>query len=80
MSMDSAVAPAGVMVSAAHAVVHRTIEDADPQARHGHKSSARGFDGCKGHVGIDPDSELITATAVTPGTTGTPRGGRPAGR
>jgi hypothetical protein len=36
----------------------------DPQARHGHKSTARGFDGCKGHVAIDPDSEVICAAEV----------------
>ena len=30
----------------------------------------RGFDGYKGHVAVDPDSEIITATAVTPGNAG----------
>ena len=39
-------------------------------ARHGHKTSARGFDGYKGHVAVDPDSELITATTVTAGNVG----------
>jgi len=38
------------------------ISTVDPQARHGRKSTAHGFDGYKGHVGIDPDSEIITAT------------------
>lgn len=33
-------------------------------------AAARGFDGYKGHVAIDPDSEVITATTVTPGNTG----------
>jgi hypothetical protein len=42
----------------------------DPQARHGHKTSHRGFDGYKGHIAVDPDVELITATAVTAGNTG----------
>jgi hypothetical protein len=42
----------------------RVISVVDPQARHGHKSNARGFDGYKGHVAIDPDSELITAAEV----------------
>jgi hypothetical protein len=42
----------------------------DPQARHGHKTSARGFDGYKGHIAIDPDSEVITAAGVTPGNSG----------
>jgi hypothetical protein len=45
----------------------RVISTVDPDARHGHKSSARGFDGYKGHISEDPDSEIITATAVTPG-------------
>jgi hypothetical protein len=45
----------------------RVISVVDPEARHGHKTAARSFDGYKGHVAIDPDSEIITATAVTPG-------------
>ena len=48
----------------------RVISTVDPQARHGHKTAARGFDGYKGHLGIDPDSEIITATTVTPGNAG----------
>ncbi len=43
----------------------RIISTVDPEARHGHKTAARGFDGYKGHVAIDPDSEIITSTAVT---------------
>lgn len=46
---------------------NRVISTVDPEARHGHKTAARGFDGYKGHVAIDPDSEVITATEVTPG-------------
>jgi hypothetical protein len=42
----------------------------DPEARHGHKTSARGFDGYKGHIAIDPDSEVIVASDVTPGNVG----------
>jgi Transposase DDE domain/Transposase domain (DUF772) len=45
----------------------RVISTVDPEARHGHKTEARGFDGYKGHVAIDPDSEIITATEVTAG-------------
>ncbi len=45
----------------------RVISTVDPEARHGHKSSAHGFDGYKGHLAVDPDSEIITATAVTAG-------------
>jgi hypothetical protein len=48
----------------------RVISTVDPEARHGHKTSHRGFDGYKAHVAVDPDSELITATAVTAGNTG----------
>lgn len=45
----------------------RVISTVDPEARHGHKTAARGFDGYKGHVAVDPNSEIITATEVTPG-------------
>jgi hypothetical protein len=48
----------------------RVISTVDPQARHGHKTNARGFDGYKGHLAVDPDSEIITATEVTPGNSG----------
>lgn len=48
----------------------RVISTVDPETRHGHKTAARGFDGYKGHVAIDPDSEIITATEVTAGNVG----------
>jgi hypothetical protein len=48
----------------------RVISVVDPDARHGHKSSARGFDGYKGHASVDPDSELVTATTATAGNVG----------
>lgn len=48
----------------------RIISTVDPEARHGHKTAARNFDGYKGHVAIDPDSEIVTATKVTPGNAG----------
>jgi hypothetical protein len=48
----------------------RVISTVDTQARHGHKTNHRGFDGYKGHAAVDPDSEIITAVAVTPGNTG----------
>jgi hypothetical protein len=48
----------------------RVISTVDPDARHGHKTSARGFDGYKGHIAEDPDSEIITNTTVTPGNAG----------
>ncbi|WP_429424244.1 transposase [Nocardia sp. GAS34] len=46
------------------------ISTVDPETRHGHKTSARGFDGYKAHIALDPDSEIITATTVTPGNAG----------
>ena len=49
---------------------NRVISTVDPEARHGHKTAARGFDGYKGHVSVDPDSELIVATQVTAANVG----------
>jgi hypothetical protein len=48
----------------------RVISTVDPEARHGHKTAARGFDGYKGHISVDPDSEIIVATEVTAGNVG----------
>jgi IS5 family transposase len=48
----------------------RIISTVDTEARHGHKTSSRGFDGYKGHAAVDPDSEIITDTTVTPGNAG----------
>jgi hypothetical protein len=48
----------------------RVISTVDPQARHGHKTAAHGFDGDKAHVAIDPDAEVITAAEVTAATSG----------
>ena len=39
----------------------------DPDARGGHKSSARGFDGYKGHGTVDLTGEIVTGAAVGPG-------------
>jgi len=44
----------------------RTISTVDPEARHGHKSRNRRFDGYKGHISVDPDSEIIEDVTVTP--------------
>ena len=60
----------GVLRIARRVAKDRVISTVDPEARHGHKTADRGFDGYKGHVAIDPDSEIITATAVTAGNTG----------
>jgi IS5 family transposase len=43
----------------------RVISTVDPEARHGHKTASRKFDGYKGHVAVDPDSEIITQTTVS---------------
>ena len=61
---------AGVFRIARRVAKDRVISTVDPEARHGHKTAARGFDGYKGHIGIDPDSEIITATVVGPGNAG----------
>lgn len=60
----------GVFTIARRVAPDRVISTVDPQARHGHKTSAHRFDGYKGHIAIDPDAEVITATAVTAGNTG----------
>ena len=60
----------GVFRIARRVARDRVISTVDPDTRHGHKTSARGFDGYKGHAAVDPDSEIITATVVTPGNAG----------
>ena len=60
----------GVLRIARKVAKDRVISTVDPEARHGHKTQARSFDGYKGHVAMDPDSEIITDTAVTPGNAG----------
>ncbi|MGH9029079.1 MAG: IS1182 family transposase [Acidimicrobiales bacterium] len=47
----------------------RVISTVDVEARHGHKSKNRHFDGYKAHLAIDPDSELITEVVATPANT-----------
>jgi hypothetical protein len=48
----------------------RVISTVDPEARHGHKTAAHGFDGYKAHVAVDPDSEVICAAEVSLAATG----------
>jgi len=60
----------GVFRIARRVAKDRVISTVDPQARHGHKTAARGFDGYKGHIRVDPDSEIITATVVGAGNGG----------
>jgi hypothetical protein len=47
----------------------RVISTVDPEARHGHKSKNRRFDGYKAHLSIDPDSEFIDEVVATPANT-----------
>jgi Transposase DDE domain/Transposase domain (DUF772) len=47
----------------------RVISTVDTQARHGHKSRNRTFDGYKAHLSVDPDDELIDEITVTAANT-----------
>jgi len=44
----------------------RVVSTVDPEMRHGRKSSAGRWDGSKKHLSVEPETELITAVAVTP--------------
>ncbi len=56
----------GVFRIARRVAPDRVISTVDTEARHGHKSHARKFDGFKTHLSVDPDSELIDEVVVTP--------------
>jgi hypothetical protein len=43
----------------------RVISPVEVEARHGHKSHERRFDGYKTYISVAPDSELIDEVAVT---------------
>lgn len=45
----------------------RVISVVDPESRHVHKSVRTYRDGYKAHVAVEPETGLITATALTPG-------------
>jgi hypothetical protein len=45
------------------------LSTVDTEARHGHKSRARTFDGYKAHLVVDLDDELITNVALTSANT-----------
>ena len=71
----------GVFRIARRVARDRLISTVDVEARHGHKSRARTFDGYKTHLNVDPDDELITNVAVTAANTaGSPGHRRAAGR
>jgi len=55
----------GVFRIARRVAPDRIISTVDVEARHGHKSHDRKFDGYKTHLSIDPDSELIDEVTVT---------------
>jgi hypothetical protein len=57
----------GRLVVAHKVAKDRLISMTDPQARHGHKSRKRSFDGFKVHVLGDVMSGLILSLTVTPG-------------
>jgi hypothetical protein len=59
----------GVFRIAKSVAPDRVISTVDTEARHGHKSHARKFDGFKTHLSVDPDSELIDEVVVTPANT-----------
>lgn len=44
----------------------RVVSTVDPQARHAHKTRSRRQDGYKAHVVVEPDTGIITDTALTP--------------
>jgi hypothetical protein len=48
----------------------RVISTVDPEARHGHKTASRRFDGYQGPMAVEAESEMITATEVTAGNVG----------
>jgi IS5 family transposase len=48
----------------------RVISVVDPDSRHMHKSVSTYRDGYKAHVAVEPDTGLITATALTPANAG----------
>jgi Transposase DDE domain/Transposase domain (DUF772) len=70
IGQDLETGPDGRIRIARRVARDRVISTVDPDARHGHKTNHHAFDGFKGHVALDPDSELITATVVTPGNAG----------
>ena len=68
-SQDVEAGDDGVFRIAGRVARDRLICTVDVEARHGHKSRARTFDGYKSHLSVDPDEELITNVAVTAANT-----------
>ena len=57
----------GVFRIARRVAADRVISTVDTEARHGHKSHDRKFDGYKAHFSVDPGSEIIDEVTVTAG-------------
>lgn len=55
----------GAVAAARRVALDRAVSAVDPGARHGHETSAHGFDGYEGHVAIGPDAEIVTGAVVT---------------
>lgn len=70
LGQDLEAGPDGRIRIARRVAPDRVISTVDPDTRHGHKTSRHSFDGYKGHIALDPDAELVTAVAVTPGSAG----------
>ncbi len=70
LGQDLETAEDGTFRIARRVAKDRTISTVGPEARHGRKTQAHAFDGWKGHIAADPDSEVITATTVTAGNEG----------
>ncbi|MDA8210230.1 MAG: IS1182 family transposase [Actinomycetota bacterium] len=47
----------------------RVVSVVDPEARHVHKSRANHIEGYKGHIAVDPKSEVVTGISLTKGGT-----------
>lgn len=69
VGQDVAEGDDGVFRMARGVARDRIISVVDPEARHGHKSRNRRFDGYKTHASVDPDSELIDEVVLTPANT-----------
>jgi IS5 family transposase len=48
----------------------RMVSVHDPESRHVHKTTSNYRDGFKGHIAVEPDTGLITATDLTAGNVG----------
>jgi len=53
LGQDLETGPDGILRIARRVAPDRVISTVDPEARHGHKTSHRGFDDYKGHIAVD---------------------------